>query len=597
MDRIKSTSVVVFAAVLLLLSFCEAARAGVKLDSIAKVASIEGEVLIQKGGKGDWSAAAEGAAVRVGDVVKTGAKSSCVLTWNLGNTVKLSAFTVMKVARMDKEPAAGAENSQLDLWAGGMHGRAKKLSDVNSSFEVHTPTAIAGVRGTKLAVEVGADESTDVKCLEGSVYVKSNSGGEVFLKEKEKTSVKKNEPPVKPELMDEQDQQEFEGLDDSTEASLEIMQPVGNLETDVSTVKVKGTTDPGAVVTVNGQVVTADQKGSFEASVELTEGTNQIKIESANKKGKVTTKTRVVKYKPKKEEPGNGNGNGNNVPPAGELVLTVSSPRDGQTVRDSSISVTGTVSPGASVSVNGMPVAMQEGVGSFSASAMLVEGENRIEISARLADKSQSIVRTVVKDTTPPMLIVIQPPASFGIGAGGCAVEGTQIRCTVMGQTEPDAQLMINGATFRVESDGSFRQDVTMSFDKSTMDISVSDAMGNRTTVMLTRTVERSAVSYLEVTVTPGSIVGDGQSEAAVTVRALNILREPVDAVVTLRASGGGGRLGAVTLTTSGGTAATTFTAGVLDRKASVTITAASGAVSASAALTVTPDRPPIPKE
>ena len=139
-----------------LLVFCVTATAfaAAKIDSLATVNNIQGDVKVQKGGAGEWAAAKEGMFVKTGDAVKTGAKSSCVLKWGRENAVKIDPFSMMKIDRLEKNPAMKADNSDLNLWTGKVYARAQKMSNANSDFTVKTPTAIAGVRGTKLSVEV-----------------------------------------------------------------------------------------------------------------------------------------------------------------------------------------------------------------------------------------------------------------------------------------------------------------------------------------------------------------------------------------------------------------------------------------------------------
>lgn len=572
-------------------SVCAAAAfAAPKINTLASLSSIQGEVQVQKGGAGDWTAAAEGMLLRAGDVVKTGSKSSCAIKWSQDNIVKLTAFSTMKIEQLEKNPAAGSENSSLDLWTGKMYAKAKKLSTPSSTFEVRTPTAIAGVRGTKLAVEVGADESTAVECLEGSVSVKGTAGGEVVLGNKEKTTVKKNEAPQPPQKLDEKDEKDFEEAEEISEAVLEIMQPVGNLETDTTPIAIKGKTDPGSSVNVNGQTVTADNNGIFTATVDLTEGVNQIKIESVNKQGKSKTVNRVIKYRPITGEP---------TAPT-EIQLSITSPMEGMITREPSVTVTGAVTPGAEVSVNSIPAMLPPGSGTFSANVFLIEGENILTVTARLGSLGQTITRTVTKDTTPPVLIISQPAAGFGINTGGCELYASGIRCAIIGRTEADAILTINGARYPVESDGSFEHAIVLSYDQSTINVAATDAMGNRTTALLTRSINRAEIGYIEITVSPDSIVANGRDTAIVSVVTLNLLRERIDAPVVLSFTPGGdpelaGSISPATLMTSGGAGTAVFTAGI--EPATVTITASSGSLSSRATLVLRPDRPPKPGE
>ncbi|MEW6200410.1 MAG: FecR domain-containing protein [bacterium] len=558
-----------------------------KIDALATVSGVKGEVQVQKGGAGEWKEAKDGMLLREGDIIKTSADSSCVLKWSQGNAVKMTPFTNLKIERLEINPSAGAENSSLGMWTGKVYGQVKKMTNSASTFEFKTPTAIAGVRGTKLAVGVGEDETTSVECFEGTVVVQGAAGGEITLNDGQMTTVKKNEQPAPPEEIEQEVMSEFEAVEELSDVTLEIIQPIGNLESDITPITVKGKTAPNTAVTVNGQPATADDSGIFTASVDLTEGVNHIKIEAANKQGKVTTKTRVVKYMPSPEKP----------PETGSISLTVISPTSGYITREDTVTVSGTVSPGTEVFINDAPTGKPEGATSFTGTVSLVEGENLITVIAKRGVLEKSVTLTVIKDTMPPILNIIQPQANFRVGSGACVLVGSEIECTVIGQTEPGAVLTINGIQYRVESDGTFTHTITIGYEESCINIAAEDSVKNRTAVVICRTIDTGEVSYLEVSVSPAQIVADSVSTATITVRADNFLREPVDgAQVSLMATSGGS-LSATTLTTVNGTATAVFTAGTGSIPNTVTITASvtttAGTITASTTLLLAPDVPP----
>jgi len=492
--------------IVILLSICFTciAHASTKIESIAKIHSIVGDVQVSKNGDDKWVAATQNMEIRSGGQIKTGPKSSCVIEWGQGNVLKLTPFTNMKIERLDFDMADKAENASLNIWTGKTFAKAKKLASPDSNFEVRTPTAIAGVRGTKLAVGVDADGTTDVECEEGAVSVKSNTGGEVLLAANQSTTVKKDEAPSAPAAMSSDDAASFSDLDDSLGATLEIIQPVGDLETNTSPITIKGQTDPGGTVTVNGQTVIADQAGIFTVNIDLEEGVNHIKIDAANKKGKVTTKTRVIKYSPAQ---------------------------------------TGTPTK---------------------------------------------------NDTTPPMLQISQPAGVFSPNAYGCSAQGTvSINCVITGLTDPKAVLTINDIRcMSVKTDGSFSCPVTVDYSAPVIEIDATSPSGNRTSTILKRDIDSKKAEYLEVAVSPATMTANGQNTAAITVRTTNLLRDPVSASVTLQATTGGVLSQSVITTDSTGVGTATFRAGVGGAVNTVAITAATGTLSATANITLTPDVP-----
>ena len=142
----------VMAVCLIVLFGCAALAAPMKV----KVSKVKGTVEVQSGAA--WKALKNGDSVPVGADVRTGSGSSCILTWAGGNVVKLNPMTTLSVSA-DKS-AAGDEKSSIALKNGGVSAHAKKLSSKASSFEVKTPTAVAGVRGTDILAEIQAGNVT-----------------------------------------------------------------------------------------------------------------------------------------------------------------------------------------------------------------------------------------------------------------------------------------------------------------------------------------------------------------------------------------------------------------------------------------------------
>ena len=62
-------------------------------------------------------------------------------------------------------------------------------------------------------------------------------------------------------------------------------------------VQVKGSTDPTAVVAVNGDIVSVDENGNFVKNVTLLPGKSDIQVVAKNREGKTTTLDRLVNVK------------------------------------------------------------------------------------------------------------------------------------------------------------------------------------------------------------------------------------------------------------------------------------------------------------
>ncbi len=123
-----------------------------------------------------------------------------------------------------------------------------------------------------------------------------------------------------------------------------------------------------AAVTVNDAAVTVAEDGSFSAPVSLTEGQNTITVKATLEGQEPVTKTITVTYTAPTPTP--------------TLAVVITSPEDGSTVSESSLTVTGTVSnPAATVTVNGVAATVAED-GTFTVQIELTEGANTIAAAA-----------------------------------------------------------------------------------------------------------------------------------------------------------------------------------------------------------------------
>ena len=96
-------------------------------------------------------------------------------------------------ATLSKLTGSGADkNVQIDMPLGKIECDVKKLSK-SSSFQVRTPSAVAGVRGTRFGVEIDRSGTVSVDVTEGLVAVApaSNPGSTVAVGAGQSASVKK----------------------------------------------------------------------------------------------------------------------------------------------------------------------------------------------------------------------------------------------------------------------------------------------------------------------------------------------------------------------------------------------------------------------
>ncbi len=96
---------------------------------------------------------------------------------------------------------AANQQTALDLTYGRVRAKVTEITRSTGSFEIHTPTAVAGVIGTDFFVEVDSNGETEVTCLKGNVRVRNADPkikGEEIVHEGHTTRVKRGGKPAKP---------------------------------------------------------------------------------------------------------------------------------------------------------------------------------------------------------------------------------------------------------------------------------------------------------------------------------------------------------------------------------------------------------------
>ncbi len=75
---------------------------------------------------------------------------------------------------------------------------------------------------------------------------------------------------------------------------LTVTEPQDNTITSADRIEVKGRTSPGATVSVNEEIASADNQGNFIITIGLDEGINTIEVFASDETGKETEVTLIV---------------------------------------------------------------------------------------------------------------------------------------------------------------------------------------------------------------------------------------------------------------------------------------------------------------
>jgi len=120
----------------------------------ATVEETSGDVLAKIAG-GEWQPAEKGMVLREKDELRTmeGATAQVLLDDGKVGQVEVREKSYFRLNTLRENDQSGDKTTLLDLAQGKLRVHAQKLKG-KSKFEVRTPTAIAGVRGTVFDVSV-----------------------------------------------------------------------------------------------------------------------------------------------------------------------------------------------------------------------------------------------------------------------------------------------------------------------------------------------------------------------------------------------------------------------------------------------------------
>ncbi len=296
------------------------------------------------------------------------------------------------------------------------------------------------------------------------------------------------------------------------------MDPAGNTATDVRTVvldtippelavatpsdgdllntgvvHVAGTSENGAVLTVNGVMVAVDSSGNWAVDLAFADGAHAIMTTAVDAAGNSAQDVRTVTI--------------DTMAPA----LSVTSPSfDLTNVAD--VSVEGMTEADATLTVNGAAVTVAAD-GSFSTTVTLASGSNTIEVEATdPAGNTAMVTKTVVLDTTAPAVAITAPAASALLNQAVVHVTGT---------AEDGAQVTVNGVLV-VVTGGAWSVDLAFSDGAHAITVVATDAAGNTATVSRSVTIDTVApalsVDAMPTLTNAAALTVSGTTEAGATL-------------------------------------------------------------------------------
>lgn len=142
----------------------------------ARVTLIEGTAEVMPAGKKVWCPLVVDSLLVNGDQVKTGPQSRIEMILPDESRLRFADNTRFRIVNIEKGEEAQERNVRVNVVLGRTWANVSKTLGVQSSFELSSENAVAGVRGTVYRMNVYEDKSALVRVYDGKVAV---SGGEM----------------------------------------------------------------------------------------------------------------------------------------------------------------------------------------------------------------------------------------------------------------------------------------------------------------------------------------------------------------------------------------------------------------------------------
>lgn len=189
-------SLVILAMVLILLFKCELFAS----EAIGKIILVKGECSVERPGKA-LEAVKVDMEVFQKDKFFTKADSNLRISLNDGSVLSLGPNAELSMESFEFNPQEKKRKATLGVTIGKLRTVVNELHDFKEKdFNVKTPTAIVGVRGTVFIVWVQSPVLTQVFCIDKSVFVANvmDPTKAVILDRMQSTDVKEKAPPAPP---------------------------------------------------------------------------------------------------------------------------------------------------------------------------------------------------------------------------------------------------------------------------------------------------------------------------------------------------------------------------------------------------------------
>lgn len=153
-------------------------------ESAGKITDVSGTVEIRQMGALGARSVRRWMNIFQDDVIETGEDGKVRILLNDSSVITLSGSSKLRVSEQVYDPKGGERRSLFNLFRGKVRAVVSKyVNAARSKFEIHTPTAVAGVRGTIEEVSYNPDTNQSALFLyEGSAdWTDKGSGNSIIV--------------------------------------------------------------------------------------------------------------------------------------------------------------------------------------------------------------------------------------------------------------------------------------------------------------------------------------------------------------------------------------------------------------------------------
>lgn len=181
-------------------------------EVVGKVIALEGKLEAKSGEGESWRVLNLKDDVYEKDTIKTSEDSQAGIFFVDETTVSIGPETTIRIEKLMCSPAKNYREGNVELIMGKARFDVGRLFSKDSTFEVHTPTAVAGVKSTRFILWVPSLELTHLAVLKGIVAARNSSPlvkGEILLRRNFMTNIGSNLSPEGPRSMGRGDMENF----------------------------------------------------------------------------------------------------------------------------------------------------------------------------------------------------------------------------------------------------------------------------------------------------------------------------------------------------------------------------------------------------